>query len=66
MKKRDYYILGFLLCLVVYCSFHRKNSQDTTSSNEAMVDEQQLPTPTTTSSVDSIQPNKEPLLNAGV
>lgn len=26
MKKRDFYILGLLFCIVVYAAFHRKTS----------------------------------------
>ncbi|HKJ42407.1 MAG TPA: hypothetical protein VKA27_09960 [Sunxiuqinia sp.] len=66
MKKRDFYILGFLFCLIVYAAFNRKSAINTSQANH-----QELLVPKAQSGVesvkvDSIVNRSEQVIKAGV
>lgn len=67
MKKRDFYILGFLFCIIVYASFNRKST-----ANDSQASKQELLVPKARNNnmgnmkVDSIHDNSEQVIKAGV
>lgn len=67
MKKRDFYILGFLFCIIVYASFNRKSTVDNSQASR-----QELLVPKARNNdmravkVDSIKNNSGQIIKAGV
>lgn len=67
MKKRDFYILGFLFCIIVYAAFHRKST-----ANDSQANRQELLVPKAENNgvenlkVDSVNNNSEQVIKAGV
>jgi uncharacterized membrane protein len=60
MKKRDFYFLGLLVCIVIYAASHRSISEK--------VDERELKTNTSIKAAkpDSIQDNAAKTIEAGI
>ncbi len=44
MKKRDYYILGLLICIVIYAASHRKLNQKENRSEKKSIIESHVKT----------------------
>lgn len=67
MKRRDFYILGFLFCIIIYAAFNRKST-----GNNTQPDKQELLVPKVENNgvenikVDSINNNSEQIIKAGV
>ncbi|MCW0483951.1 hypothetical protein [Gaoshiqia sediminis] len=64
MKKRDYYMLGLLACLVVFAAFNRKTEKTQASPVELATP--RMSSETKAAPPDSIQLVKEKVIKAGV
>lgn len=66
MKKRDFYILGFLFCLIIYAASNRKTPDIEANTEQNRLQTPQAKTATKTVKSDSISTNAEIILKAGV
>ena len=66
MKKRDYYILGLLACLVVYASLNRNGRVNAKPEPAGSKWEQSVNTQENAAKPDSIRENAAPVIKAGV
>ncbi len=65
MKKRDFYILGLLACLIIYASFNRKPATEEENATPAVQIKQTSKTDTSRTQNDSISINAGKVVKAG-
>ncbi len=63
MKRRDYYILGLLLCIVLYAASHRKEVKVSKSGLEK--NDQELKADVGISSIDSLKSKMNQVIKVG-